>query len=716
MSFASPIFLLGLFGVLIPLIIHLWKMRRAKTVRFAAIRYLLESEQVTRRRRKFWEYLLLLVRMLIIAGLSLALAKPYRMESVPALSLGNEQKSLVIIIDDSLSMQRKAAGGSLFEQGKNVAISALNQLTDLDQAALIFPCAGEESEFSKDRELNKRRVRAAQPSFQRARMLSWLGRAEEMLARSGAKSKKILVITDLQNASFSDGLNLSAFDGEIYFYDLGKENGEKNLALGAAELSRESISGEESVKVLARVYNFSDESAQVRLNLELGDQVLSRGSAELGRFGSAEKTFVINLRENMSAEGKIEIENQDALDLDNQSWFHLRGGGRVRALVVDGDWSTELSSRQSYFLERALNPRLYALSRIDPEVVSENGMAQADFNNYQVIVLADCYLSDKAQVERIRSFVNAGGGLLITLGAKVDADRYNKLLADLLPREIREVKVPFAGAEGAKEIQPMHIDSGFIGLPERHPILRPFNSANSGDPAAASFYKYFLLYQELVPKGQAVLKLADGSPILMEKNYGQGDVVLFASSINRDWNDLCIHPAFLPLFHQTIFYLARSLYEIGAKGATVGEQIELTLPAGKSGALARTSRGTEMNLNPDKQAGKSVVRINRLLEPGIYYFWYLPGPLPRTKENADFILAVNPDPQESDFRKISASDLKKLAPASALFIQTERGEKPAPGSQAKTSFIKKPYHPSFLLLLIILAGLEILILVRSGRE
>jgi hypothetical protein len=51
MSFASPIFLLGLSGMLVPLIIHLWKMRRAKTVRFAAIRYLLESEQVTRRRR-----------------------------------------------------------------------------------------------------------------------------------------------------------------------------------------------------------------------------------------------------------------------------------------------------------------------------------------------------------------------------------------------------------------------------------------------------------------------------------------------------------------------------------------------------------------------------------------------------------------------------------------------------------------------------------------
>ena len=74
MKFGSPLYLLGLLGMAIPIIIHFWKMRRAKTLRFGAIRYLLQSEQVTRRRRKFWEYLLLLVRMLLIAAISLALA------------------------------------------------------------------------------------------------------------------------------------------------------------------------------------------------------------------------------------------------------------------------------------------------------------------------------------------------------------------------------------------------------------------------------------------------------------------------------------------------------------------------------------------------------------------------------------------------------------------------------------------------------------------
>jgi len=716
MSFSSPWYLLGLLGMLVPLIIHLWKMRRAKIIRFAAIRYLLESEQVTRRKRKFWEYLLLLVRMLIIGSISLALAGPYRLESVPALSLGSEQKSLILILDDSLSMRRGKAGGGLFDQAKTVAVSVLDQLSDLDRVGLIVPCRGQETELTQNREQIKNKIRSSQPTFQRASIVPRIARAEQMLAASGPKSKKILVITDLQNASFRDAEALGHFDGEIYFYDLGRDDLAANFAAGPVELSRESISGEESVKVWARVYNFSDQRLEAKLNLWLGDQVLSRGAASVDRWSASEKTFVINLRENMSAEGRIELENQDSLVLDNQSYFHLRGGGRVRALIVDGNWSTDVTSRESFFLERALNPRLYALSRIEPEVISETSLSKADFNNYQVIVLANCWLEDKAQMERIKDFVAAGGGLLITLGDKVDADRYNKMLGDLLPREIREIKVPFSGAERAKEVQPMHIDSSFIGQSDRSPILKPFSSSGQGDPAHASFYKYFLLYQELVPKGRVILKLTDGTPILVEKNFGKGGVIMFASTISPEWNDLAIHPSFLPLFHQTVLYLARSLFEISAKGAVVGEQIELLLPAGKTSAQVKTSRGSEISLNPGQQAAGNVVRISRLAEPGIYYFWYLPAPEPRLKESADFILAVNPDPEESDFRKISIEDLKKLVPASAVYIQTEKGVQSEPSAASQTSKVKKPYHSSFLLLLVVLAGMEMLILVRSGLE
>mgnify|MGYP001122947021 CR=1 FL=1 len=171
MKFFSPVFLLGLFGMLVPLIIHLWRRRRAKIIRFGAIRFLLMSEKATRRRRRFWEYLLLLVRMTVIGALSLALARPYRIERVPVLALGPEQNSLMMILDDSMSMRREKMGRTLFERAKASAGSVLNQLSDFDYAGLILPGAGEEISLTKDKEQIKSRIGKAEPGFEKARMI-----------------------------------------------------------------------------------------------------------------------------------------------------------------------------------------------------------------------------------------------------------------------------------------------------------------------------------------------------------------------------------------------------------------------------------------------------------------------------------------------------------------------------------------------------------------
>jgi len=716
MNFSSPIFLLGLLAMLVPLIIHLWRRRRAKVIRFGAIRFLLQSEKATRRRRRFWEYLLLLVRMMAIGAVSLALARPYRMESVPALSLGAGQNALVLILDDSLSMQRDKAGRSLFDRAKAGANSILNQLSDYDYAGLILPASGQEIPLTKNHEPLRAKIEKTAPGFEKARMLSWIGRAEQMISKSEAQARKIIVFTDLQKASFSEEPALENFPGEIYFYDLSGERLDSNYTLSPVELNRISGSGEESVKVSAKVHNFSGQTAEVRLNLSLGNQVLARGASQIKSWASADKSFLVSLRENFSAEGKVEIENRDALLLDNVSYFHLRGGGRVKALIVDGNWSKEPLNRDSYFLERALNPRLYALSRIDPEVVSESGLAQTDLKNFQVLILANCRILDQAEADRIRNFVSTGGGLLIALGNNVEAEHYNKLLRDLLPREIRELKISFAGDEAKSEIQPLRLDSSFIGDPGRHPILSAFATAQGADPSVANFYKYFLFYQELVPRSRVILQLTDGTPVAVEKSFGSGIVIMLASTINQDWNDLCIYPSFLPIFYQAALYLARSLFDIGAQGAQVGDQIELSLPGEKTSVLIRTSRGAELRLSPEKEGGKGKIRIARLTEPGIYYFWYLPGPEPRREGNADLILAVNSDPAESDFRKISGKDLKKLIPAQEIYLQTEDGRKGREEEGAKTSAVKKPYHHSFLLLLVILLGLEMMILTRSGLE
>ena len=712
MNFASPSYLWGLFAVLIPLLIHLWQRRRARRIPFGAILLLLDAEEQTRRRRRFWEYLLLMVRMMVIASLVLALAGPYRLISAPHLALGKAPKAMVFILDDSLSMRRKKEGKSLFEQGKKLLEGFLLQSSELDRLGLLLPASGKALVGENPSELRKK-LEQAKPTFLPAQLLTSIEQAEKILESELEREKKIFVISDLQKTSFAPFQKLEEFKGEIYFYDLAQKEESKNFALGRVEIER---TGASEITVSVMVYNFSPESEELPLKLWLGEEILARGTIQLRPYQAKEKKFTISLSEGIVAEGKIELEKNDSLPEDNLAYFHLRAGGRVKALIVDGDWSRPALERESYFLERALNPRLNALSRIDPKVISESMLEQENLTSFQVLILANCALLNQKEAEQTRQFVQKGGGLLITLGDKVEPERYNQMLAELLPRQLRGVKIPFAGAEAKSEVQPLHIASGFIGSPDRHPVLMPFSSLSQGDPSRANFYKFFLFAHSFAPRNDVVLELNDRTPLLVEKSFGKGRVMVFASTIDRDWNDLCIYPVYLPLFHQIVLYLAGALLEASPTQSLVGEQIELLLPSEKNSALIQTSTSREFRLRPEKTGEKNLIRIPSLPAPGIYYFFYLPRTEPLKKINADLILSVGLNPEESDLRKISFRELKKLIPAQAIYLESEKTQTQQAQAKTQQEKIKKPIHSYFLLGLILLLGLEILILFRSGQE
>ena len=86
----------------------------------------------------------------------------------------------------------------------------------------------------------------------------------------------------------------------------------------------------------------------------------------------------------------------------------------------------------------------------------------------------------------------------------------------------------------------------------RHPIFRPFGAlaANLGQ---ARFDRAW----RVAPEGWAVIaRFSNGTPALLERTAGQGRVVLFASDIDRRWNDFPLQPAFVPFALETLRYAA----------------------------------------------------------------------------------------------------------------------------------------------------------------
>ncbi|MBL7954521.1 MAG: BatA domain-containing protein, partial [Flavobacteriales bacterium] len=116
MSFLHPAFLWALAALAIPVLIHLFQLRRFKRIDFPNVRFLAEVSQQTRARKKVQHWLVLLARLLALACLVLAFAQPYLPGAGGAVKAG--QRAVSLYIDDSYSMDGRNAQGRLLDQAR----------------------------------------------------------------------------------------------------------------------------------------------------------------------------------------------------------------------------------------------------------------------------------------------------------------------------------------------------------------------------------------------------------------------------------------------------------------------------------------------------------------------------------------------------------------------------------------------------------------------
>ena len=171
-----------------------------------------------------------------------------------------------------------------------------------------------------------------------------------------------------------------------------------------------------------------------------------------------------------------------------------------------------------------------------------------------------------------------------------------------------------------------------------HPALAAF-----ADPRSASLSGVeFSALWTLEPRHASVLMRADtGSPLLLEKEFGKGRVMLFASTCDRDWTNFPVRPAYLPWVYRIVAYLAQEP-TAGRNFYHTGDLIPLAVSAeeGAGQLLVRTPAGTIRNATLD--ASDSALVFSDTDEAGVYHV-YTAG-----KEAAGGRFAANLESYESD--------------------------------------------------------------------
>jgi hypothetical protein len=621
MQFGAPSLLLGLVAAVLPWLVHLIGKRRATPVRFAAMQLLLRSEKRISARRRLRELLLLAARTATAASLPLIFARPFteRAADVPAASL--ESQSAVILLDDSASLRRARGGGALFEQAKSKTLSLVRQFPTDSELAVVLASQGSAAPMA---ELNPERSRVLQAvegvtcSARPADFTAAMRRASLILAGSPRPKRRIFLVTDLQAAGWEEGSGLPQRGApEVVVLDVGGGAWD-NRAVVDVRADPAAEAGAGGVAVTAKIADFSARGVSgLGVTLKLDGVVVAKGFVDLSPGGTVTKRFVHVLAAGSGSAHDVEVEiDGDAFRTDDRRMTHLELARTVRALVINGDARTVDKDDEPFFLERALKAGDHgaSLTTVLPDDVPLDGLGA-----YTAVFMLNVAQPSPALATALSRFVEGGGGLFLSVGARVEPALWNERLFKLLPQPLAVARTAAAlpGQHAGETLDDRQAE-GLAPLDRRHPLLANFPPHGEG-LVSARFFKYMLL--EPVPDSPergVILRFESGAPALVERQVGKGRVLLLSTTVDREWTDLPIRPGFLPLMQESARRLVGDSDNEAIPALLVGQPRELVLaPDDRRLEVTRPDGSVWVARNETPGVGRTVA-FSDTDEPGVY--------------------------------------------------------------------------------------------------
>ena len=516
MSFLFPAFLLGALTIAIPVLLHLVRRERAPVVPFSAVRFVRRSATLRTRRLRLRELLLLVLRVTALLLLTLAFARPFVDRTMP------ERPITVIAIDRSLSMsapgqmeEAHRLGAAAVDQappGHRVAVVAFD-----DRATILLGP-------TDDRSAAVAAVESVSATAGATRYAAALTAAS---AVAGARSGRIIVVTDLQDAGWPDGGTAVAPAAAVEVVAVAPVAA--NLAVTAAARTAAGLS--------AVVANTGLEARDALVVLALDDAVVESRVVTLAP-GANGVRFDSALPEARVA--SVQVVDPDGYTGDNRRYLLLEPHPPARVLAVANGGRR---GSDAFFVDRALAaggeeapfaPRVTA-----PDAVSS--LAPGEWETIAAVLILGTDGLDREGRERLAAFVAAGGGLLVAAGPGVEP----ALLAGILGPDARIDFEPGPG-EGTRR---------WVPADRRHPVLRALGVA-----VAATLGEVTFRGAAAAAAGagaRALGRFDDGAPALVEYDLGAGRALLFASDLHGAWNDFPRRPGFAPFVVEMVRYVAR---------------------------------------------------------------------------------------------------------------------------------------------------------------
>lgn len=512
MQFRHPEILYFLLLLVIPVLVHLFQLRRFKKSYFTNVRLLQELSIQTRKSSQLKKYLLLATRLLLLAFAVLAFAQPF----FPAQDQHDASNELYVVLDNSFSMQAKGEQGPLLQR----AIQDI--LEEMPEQKTFSLLTNDGSFWRTDVPSIRKDLQtlpySAQP-FNAARQIAAIN------AQHSTHGKDILVITD---AVGLESKSLEKASPTNTWFWIPEAQQKRNVAIDSIYL-RQALDRFYEIGIKLKAYGSDFEDLPLALYNQ--GKLIAKTLVKPNNLGAE----VILTIPKTDFDGYAAIEDK-GLAYDDRFYFSISKPQKTSVMAVG-------TADANAFLSRIYTPDEFDFTTTELRALDYNKLEQQD----AVILNAVAEIPQALQTT-LKAFVEKGGNVIVIPAAGAALGSYNALL------RVWGNAQWGAWASGEKKISQIHFG---------HPAYQGVFDKKVENFQYPNTRGNFTLSGNLAP----LLSYEDQTPFLASVPQKNGNVYVFAAPLDKASSNLQNAPIVVPTFYN----MAQSGLRSGLRWNVIGQ-------------------------------------------------------------------------------------------------------------------------------------------------
>ncbi|MBR9846824.1 MAG: hypothetical protein GYB35_12295 [Algicola sp.] len=494
MQFKHPEILYALLLLIIPIIIHLFQLRKFQKVAFTNVQFLKELTIQTRKSSQLKKWLTLITRMLLLACVIIAFAQPYISNSESF----NTKSETVIYLDNSFSMQAQGSNGTLL----NSAIQDIIENIDENEAVSIF--TNDANYYNTSVKAIKNDLIQLKHSPDQLSYDAVLLKGKSVFSEDDSSIKNLVLISDFQQKN--ELLTIPADSSTNVKLVQLKPNNVSNISIDSLFISKSTV---ENLELTVRLKNQGDPIETLPVSLFNDDKLIAKSAVTI----NDESSTIFTIPANSVFNGKITVEDAN-LQYDNELFFNIDQREAINVLAINEADDTFLK-------------KIYTSDEFDYTSSPFNALNYNSLDDQNLIVLNELKDIPVSLTTALKAFTDNGGTLLIIPSDNSTLNTYNQLFINY-------------NLSGFNALNPQ--EKKVTTIQYSHPLL-----ANVFDKQIKNFQypKVNSFYSNASSSGASILGFEDGSSFLSQS----GNVYRFSAALNSENSNFKNSPLIVPVLY-----------------------------------------------------------------------------------------------------------------------------------------------------------------------